>query len=88
MNDEQITGQARILVSALVMYMVGAGWLPEGIAPTLIAFLVVAGLMAWSYITHTVQAMVHHIQKSDDVKRVLVTPALAFAVDSPKVVAS
>ena len=86
MNDEQVTGQARILISALVMYVVGKGWLPEGLAPTLIAFGVVAGLMLWSYITHTISAMVHHVQKSDDVKQVIGTPALVLAVDSPKVV--
>jgi hypothetical protein len=86
MNNEQITGQTRILVAGGVMYLVGKGWLPEGLAPMLIAIGVIIVMMAWSYIAHSIQSMVNAVQKSPDVSKVIASPAIVLAAESSKVI--
>lgn len=52
MNPDQIAGPLRAVVPALVAYMVGRGWIPEGAAADIGTGLLALGAAGWSIYTN------------------------------------
>lgn len=86
MNSDQLGGIVRAILMAFSGYALEHGvtqdqWL--AITGGAVAIVVVG----WSIWSNSVPKQIISVAKSDDVKKVVVSPGLVFTTDNPKIVA-
>lgn len=87
MNRTQVEGLLRDIGKYVSLYVAAKGWLDDATLQTIIGVGIATILSAWSYYTNKTTTMISAVAQSDKVSKVVVTPAVAAADSSPKVVA-
>ena len=87
-SSNQIGGTIRALLGPILVYAAAKGWISNEWIAGILSIGSVIATVVWSWYTNSVPAMVAAVAESDDVKKVIVTPALAMTTPSLKVVSS
>jgi hypothetical protein len=85
MNQEQIMGTLRILISTVLSYAVGKGWLSSSQVADLTAAIVTISAVIWSFTSHSQHAQIANVAAMPEVKNITTTKAIAEAIPSTKV---
>jgi hypothetical protein len=73
-NQDQVTGLARIIVPVGVSYAVGRGWISASGAGDVTAALLTIGASVWTIFAHTNSAKIAAVEALPSVTKIVVDP--------------